>query len=147
MVRRSSSISAWPALGPDAKKVAGSPGNTRISVKVTITTPSSAGIDARSRRPTRRAIPASKSLHPLQITEVGLPVELIGVSIHRLGHHGVVVRLPEHDQGRLGGEDLDHLLAIVVVFRLVGLVARVEGQLLHLGALEGGEVPALLAGE
>ena len=73
----------------DAKKVAGSPGSTRISVKVTITTPRRAGIDARSRRPTRRAIPASKSLHPAQVAEVGLAVELIGIAVDRFCHRGV----------------------------------------------------------
>ncbi len=85
-VPRSPPARRW---GPEAKKVAGSPGSTRISVKVTITTPSSAGIDARSRRPTRRAIPASKGLDPLQIAEVGLPVELVGVAVDRLRHGGV----------------------------------------------------------
>src|SRR5258708_11302082 len=136
MVRRSSSISSRPALGPEAKNTAGSPGSTRISVKVTTTTPSSAGIDASSRRPTRRRTPASNPLDPTKIAEIRLPIELVGVSVHRLGHHGVMVGLPQHDQRRLRGEDLDHLLAAVVVLRLVGLVARVEGQFLHLGALE-----------
>ena len=56
---RTSSISALPALGPDAKNTAGSPGSTRISTNVTITTPSSAGTEATNRRPTRRAIAAS----------------------------------------------------------------------------------------
>ena len=53
---RSWSISALPALGPDAKNTAGSPGSTRMRMKVMHTTPSRAGSDARSRRPTRRAM-------------------------------------------------------------------------------------------
>src|SRR5471032_1088017 len=143
MVRRISSISALPALGPDAKKTAGSPGNTRINTNVTTITPNSAGIDATRRRPTRRRIPANNVLHPREVAEVGLAIELVSVAVHRLGHHGVVVRLPEHDQRRVGRENLDHLLAAFVVLRLVCLVAGIERQLFHRHVLPSREIPAL----
>jgi hypothetical protein len=58
IVWRTSSISALPALGPEAKNTAGSPGSTRIRMKVTITTPSSAGMDDSRRWPTRRPMAA-----------------------------------------------------------------------------------------
>ena len=56
MERRRSSISAWPALGPEAKETAGSPGRTRMRMKVTMTTPRRAGSEARRRAPTRLAM-------------------------------------------------------------------------------------------
>src|SRR5882757_4160776 len=53
------SISSLPALGPEAKNTAGSPGSTRISRNVKTSTPNSAGSDDAKRRAARFAVEAS----------------------------------------------------------------------------------------
>src|ERR1700761_2944153 len=50
---RITSISSLPALGPEAKNTAGSPGSTRISRNVKTSTPNSAGSEDRKRCPAR----------------------------------------------------------------------------------------------
>src|ERR1700751_1926877 len=93
------SISSLPALGPEAKNTAGSPGSTRISRKVKTSTPNSAGSAARNRLPARvmvaaKAVIAEPSL-AAEIAVINLPVELIGVAFDRRGHHRILIGLPQ----------------------------------------------------
>src|SRR5579863_3466117 len=89
---RMTSISSLPALGPEAKNTAGSPGRTRIRRKVKTSTPNSAGSEDNSRLAARmivapRPFMTAKKLLAAEVAIIDLAVELIGVTFDRLRHH------------------------------------------------------------
>ena len=80
------SISSLPALGPEAKNTAGSPGSTRISRNVKTSTPNSAGSEDMKRLPalitvaTKLFMTAGGSL-AAKVAVIDLAVELVGVTV------------------------------------------------------------------
>src|ERR1700730_14365219 len=124
-------ISSLPALGPEAKNTAGSPGSTRINRKVKISTPNSAGKDDAKRHAARFAVVtmlvmtgcAARSL-AAEVAVGDLAVELVGIALDRGGHHGILTRLPERDLRHQIEVDGVELPAVGFIFCLVGLETR-----------------------
>src|SRR6202034_4772086 len=59
----------------------------------------------------------------------------------------VVIWLPQHDQRYVLGEHLNHLLAVVLVLFWIEFKPSGGGDLLDVGVLPTGEVPALVTGK
>src|SRR3954471_23438008 len=150
---RMTSISSLPALGPEAKNTAGSPGSTRINRKVKTKTPNSAGSDEMNRRAARiRVAPvvpmasADLCLFAAEVTIVHLTGELIDVTVDARLHHRVLRGLPDRNLEHLIEVDGIELLALGLILRLVGLEARGLRDLLDLLVVGRRVVPALIAG-
>src|SRR6266702_825941 len=151
------SISSLPALGPEAKNTAGSPGRTRINRKVNTSTPNNAGSDDRSRLPARIIVaprPVITFQYPSRlrfslaadVAIVDLPVELVGVAFDRRGHDRVLVGLPQRDLRHLAEMDRVELAAVLLVLGLVRLEASFLRDRGQLGIVDRAVVPALIAG-
>src|ERR1700733_6398186 len=115
------SISSLPALGPEAKNTAGSPGSTRISKNVKTSTPNSAGKEDMKRLPAR-SIVAPKPFMTVDRSLaaegaiIDLAVKLIGIAFDRRRHHRVLARLPQRNLRHYGEMDRVELLAVFFVF-------------------------------
>src|SRR5271169_6689967 len=145
------SISSFPALGPEAKNTAGSPGSTRIKRNVKTSTPKSAGSED-MKRFAARIIVATKLFMSAgwslaaEVAIIDLAVELVGVAVERRRHHGVLARLPEFDLRHFGDVDRVEFLAVFVVLGLIGLETRFLGDRRQLRIIDAAVVPALIAG-
>src|SRR5579863_4021876 len=145
------SISSLPALGPEAKNTAGSPGSTRIRRKVKTSTPNSAGSEDMKRLAARivvatRLFMTTGASLAAEVAIIDLAVELVGVAVERSRHHGVLARLPEFDLRHLCDMDRVELLAVFIVLRLVRLETRFLGDRVQFGIIDARVVPALIAG-
>src|ERR1700757_3709599 len=153
---RMTSISSLPALGPEAKNTAGSPGSTRISRKVKTSTPNSAGREDRKRPPARLSVAPimltvfvdalMRWLLAAQIAIVDLARELVDIAVEAWRHHRVLRRLPQWNLEHLIEVDGVELPALLLILRLVRLEARGLRDLLDLGIVGRGVIPALIAG-
>src|SRR5262245_5578247 len=129
------SISSLPALGPDAKNTAGSPGSTRIRRKVKTSTPNKAGREDRKRPQARlnvapimpRVFPTVlvdalmrvSKLLAAQIAIIDLAGELIDIAVEAWRHHRVLRRLPQWNLEHLVEVDGVELPALLLILRLV----------------------------
>src|SRR4051812_42630480 len=94
------STSSLPALGPEAKNTAGSPGSTRISRKVKTSTPNSAGSEDRNRLPALITVAPKAAINScrllaIEIAIIDLAVELVGIAVDRGRHDSVLAGLPD----------------------------------------------------
>src|ERR1019366_9231433 len=126
------SISSLPALGPEAKNTAGSPGSTRISRNVKTSTPNRAGKEDMKRLPARIIVAtklfmtAGGSL-AAEVAIIDLAVKLVSIALDRGCHHGVLARLPERNLRHLGEVNRVEFQPVFVVLGLVRLEARLLG--------------------
>src|SRR5262249_34196802 len=149
---RITSISSLPALGPEAKNTAGSPGSTRIRRKVKTSTPNSAGSEDTNRLAARIRVPpiapmvlaSAPPVLAAQIAIIDLTGELVDIAVETGRHHRVLRRLPQRNLEHLVEVDGVELPALLLVFRLVRLEARGLRDLLDLGIVGRGVIPALI---